>query len=132
MIVSFTTVFAIAASLLAIAAVLGALGLAIARCALREAREARGSAAIATLRIAELESALADVDGRLKLLVADQERAAATPSRPGLREAVALSRHGASVEELVATCRIGQSEAKLIQMLYGSRPPAETTVADLN
>jgi len=57
---------------------------------------------------------------KLESLLADQERAAAAPTRPSLREAVALSRHGASTEELVATCRIGQSEARLIQMLYGA------------
>jgi hypothetical protein len=61
-------------------------------------------------------------------MLADQECAAAAPTRPSLREAVALSRRGASTEELVATCRIGQSEARLIQMLYGaSRPAAEAS-----
>ena len=47
----------------------------------------------------------------------------AVPPRPSLREAVALSRHGATTEELVATCRIGQGEARLIQMLYGESRP---------
>jgi hypothetical protein len=120
MIVSFTTVFAVAAGLL-LAAILGvAAALLIARAALARARLARTSAELSELRTSGLELALAEAVAQLRALAADQERTSALPARPSLREAVALSRHGASAEELVATCRIGQGEARLIQMLHGA------------
>lgn len=130
MIISFTFVFAAAAATLLAALSLAVAALLVSRGAIRAAREARSSAAISALRLAEAETVLAEAGAKLAALLADQERAAAAPTRPSLREAVALSRHGASTEELVATCRIGQSEARLIQMLYGaSRPAAEATCA---
>lgn len=126
MIISFTTVFAIAAG-----ALLGALCLALG--ALWAARRANGRALrtqaavdAAAQHAAQLEATLNAATQQLADLLAERERTAALPTRPSLREAVALSRHGASTEELVSTCRIGQSEARLIQMLYGAaRPVAE-------
>lgn len=120
MIVSFTTVFAIAAGLLLAAVSAAAAALWVARAALARARLARTSAELSELRTSGLELALAETVGQLRALAADQERTSALPARPSLREAVALSRHGASAEELVATCRIGQGEARLIQMLHGA------------
>jgi hypothetical protein len=124
MIISFTTVFAIAAGTLLGAGLLAAAALLVAHAAIRQARAAGSSAALSAQRLAEIEVALNEVTGQLRTLLAENERAAAAPTRPSLREAVALSRHGASTEELVATCRIGQSEARLIQMLYGAARPA--------
>lgn len=120
MILSFTTVFAAAASLLCGALLIAAVALGYARAAHSRARTAAADADVAQLRLAAVEAALADAHAKLGTLLAGQERTTAAPSRPSLREAVALSRHGASVEELVATCRIGQGEARLIQMLYGT------------
>lgn len=125
MIISVTYLFAIAAGLLATALLAGVSGVLIGRRALRHTRELASAAAPACARLAELEAALATTDARLNELLAERERAAAVPTRPSLREAVALSRHGASVEELVSTCRIGQSEARLIQMLYGTNRVAQ-------
>lgn len=134
MIISFTTVFAAAAMMLLVAVSLSGAALLVSRNAVREARDARSAAAISAQRVAEVETVLAAVTAQLQTLLANQERTAAAPTRPSLREAVALSRHGASTEELVATCRIGHSEARLIQMLYGaSRPvPAATCTGDVH
>jgi hypothetical protein len=120
MIISFTTVFAIAAGILLSAVVLSLGALWSARRAKRRALDAQAATADTAARVAELEAALATATGQLAELLAERERTAALPTRPSLREAVALSRHGASTEELVSTCRIGQSEAHLIQMLYGA------------
>jgi hypothetical protein len=126
MIISVTYLFAIAAGTLAGALLLGIGGLLVGRLALGRAREAQAAAELATARLSDIESALAATTGQVQELLAERERAAALPTRPSLREAVALSRHGASTEELVSTCRIGQSEARLIQMLYGTtRAPAQ-------
>lgn len=119
MVISFTFVFAVAASILVSSLSLGIGAVIHGSLARRQARNARQTADTAVLKIAELESALAATNAQLQALVAERERAGAVPSRPSLREAVALSRHGATTEELVATCRIGQGEARLIQMLYG-------------
>jgi len=133
MIISFTTVFIVAAGVLA-AALLTAIGsLLLARGARAEARAARGTAEVAGLRLATVETALAGAEARLQSLLAEQERvAAAPPVRPSLREAVALSRHGAGVDELVATCRIGEGEARLIQMLYGTGKARAERTADVH
>ena len=125
MIISFTSVFAAAAAILAGSLLLAAGAAILGSLARREARAARATAETAALRLAELEAAIAAIATQLQALAAERERAGAVTARPSLREAVALSRHGATTEELVATCRIGLGEARLIQMLYGeSRPVA--------
>lgn len=130
MIVSFTTVFFIAAGTLLSAVLLACAATWIGRTANRRALQAQAVADTATVRIAELEAALGAATAQLQEILAERERTAALPTRPSLREAVALSRHGASTDELVTTCRIGQSEARLIQMLYGtSRAGADTAAA---
>jgi hypothetical protein len=120
MIISITWLSAIAAATLGLAFLTGAVALVLAAHARRGAREARSASAIAALRIDAMEVELARQAGRMDELLAERERSSARPARPSLREAVALSRHGASTEELVNTCRIGHSEARLIQMLYGA------------
>jgi hypothetical protein len=130
MIVSFTTVFFIAAGTLLCAVLLAFAAAWIGRTADRRALQARAVAETATARIGELEAALGAATAQLQEILAERERTAALPTRPSLREAVALSRHGASTDELVTTCRIGQSEARLIQMLYGTaRAGADTAAA---
>lgn len=133
MIISFTTVFLVAASLLAATLLTALGGVLLARSARAEAREARSVAEVAGLRLATVETALAGAEARLQALLDGQERAAAAPPvRPSLREAVALSRHGAGVDELVATCRIGEGEARLIQMLYGPAKHGAERPADVH
>jgi hypothetical protein len=119
MIINFTTVLAVIVTVIASALALGIGAVVLARLAGRQARAARVTAELTALKVADLEAALASTAGQLKALAAERERERAVPTRPSLREAVALSRHGATTEELVATCRIGQGEARLIQMLYG-------------
>ena len=119
MIINFTTVLAVIVTVIASALALGIGAVVLARLAGRQARAARVTAGLTALKVADLEAALASTAGQLKALAAERERERAVPTRPSLREAVALSRHGATTEELVATCRIGQGEARLIQMLYG-------------
>lgn len=102
-----------------------------ARIARRDAREAHGAAITMTQRIDALEQILAERVTQVEAQLAESSHAAHARSRPGLREAVALSRHGASMDELVSTCRIGRSEAHLIQLLYGAprgtaTPPTAT------
>lgn len=132
MIISFTAIFAIAAGTLLAAVLLGLGALWAGRAANRRASLARAAIDEAAVRIARIETALAAVTGQLQELLAERERTAALPTRPSLREAVALSRHGASTDELVSTCRIGQSEARLIQMLYGTSRPGAPAVADVH
>jgi hypothetical protein len=120
MIISFTTVFAVAAGTLLGAVILALAGLWAARLANRRARRVQAGLDAAVAHSAQLEAMLVTATAQLQELLAERERTAALPTRPSLREAVALSRHGASTEELVSTCRIGQSEAHLIQMLYGA------------
>lgn len=100
-----------------------------ARTARRDAREAQGAAARMAQRIDALEQALAGRMAHLEAELAEGSHAIHARSRPGLREAVALSRHGASTEELVSACRIGRSEAQLIQLLYGAARDAATPAA---
>lgn len=120
MIISFNLIMITAAAVLAGSLLLSLTAIGIGWRARRRAASAVAAAGIAGLRAAEAEAALAALAGRLQELQAERERAGAVGARPGLRQAVALSRHGASTDELVTTCRIGQSEARLIQMLYGS------------
>lgn len=88
---------------------------------MRRSTRLEAAVRVAELRLAESEAALAAYDARLAELLAGRERERAIPARPGLRQAVALSRHGASTDELVDTCRIGRNEARLIQMLHGAQ-----------
>ncbi|MFO1356613.1 MAG: DUF2802 domain-containing protein [Gammaproteobacteria bacterium] len=129
MISDFTYLMAATAAALATSLVLAVAALAFGWRAARRSATALAAAQITGMRLADAEAALAACTGRLQDLLAERERATAVPARPGLRQAVALSRHGASTDELVATCRIGQSEARLIQMLYGSTKAAGTAPA---
>lgn len=96
----------------------------------RRSAQAASAIRIVELRLTESEAALAACNARLAELLTERERERAIPARPGLRQAVALSRHGASTDELVDTCRIGQNEARLIQMLYGNQGVPAPDAAD--
>ncbi|CAG0938362.1 hypothetical protein GPROT2_00178 [Gammaproteobacteria bacterium] len=129
MIISFNLLMVTAAAVVAGSLTLSLLALGLGWRATRRSASALTAAGIAQLRAAEAEAALAACAEKLQALQAERERAGAVATRPGLRQAVALSRHGASTEELVAACRIGQSEARLIQMLYGGPKTAAATPA---
>lgn len=132
MIISINWLVAIAAGAFAGTLLLALAGLIAARSARKSAREARVIAELASARLTTAETELAETAMKLADIIAERECTTALPTRPGLREAVALSRHGASTDELVSTCRIGQSEARLIQMLYGtSRAPAKPEIEAL-
>ena len=56
---------------------------------------------------------------RVEQLTARQESQPAVNSRSSLRQAIELSRHGATTRLLIDTCGLSQGEAHLIQTLYG-------------
>lgn len=132
MIISFNLIMITAAAVLAGSLLLSLAAICIGWRARRRAASAQATAGIAELRAAAAEAALAALAGRLQELQAERERAGAIGARPGLRQAVALSRHGASTDELVTACRIGQSEARLIQMLYGSPKAADAAATEVH
>ena len=89
-------------------------------------------------RLQTTELLLADASGEtLKLrqrvddLTARQETVSAGNARSGLRQAIALSKHGATTRQLIDTCALSQGEAHLIQTLYG-RPPGATQPEELH
>lgn len=89
-------------------------------------------------RLQTTELLLADASGEtLKLrqrvdeLTARQEAVSAGNARSGLRQAIALSKHGATTRQLIDTCDLSQGEAHLIQTLYG-RPPGATQPEELH
>lgn len=117
---------------LAIAA-LAAFGLlAHATAWIRAARLRRRVAGLATRleestqRLSVAEMLLADTTGdasmlrqRVDQLTTRHETIASTTARNGFRQAIALSKHGATTRQLIDTCGLSQGEAHLIQTLYG-------------
>lgn len=57
---------------------------------------------------------------QLRQLNKRQELLDASSSRSGFNQAIALTRHGASLDELVDTCGVSRGEARLIQTLHGA------------
>lgn len=89
-------------------------------------------------RLQTTELLLADASGetlqlrqRVDELTARQETVSAGNARSGLRQAIALSKHGATIRQLIDTCDLSQGEAHLIQTLYG-RPPGPTQPDELH
>lgn len=77
-------------------------------------------------RLHTTELLLADSSGetsqlrqRVEELTSRQENITASNNRNGLRQAIALSKHGATTRQLIDTCGLSQGEAHLIQNLYG-------------
>jgi len=92
----------------------------------------------ATARVQTLETLLADVVAeaavlrqRVGELAARQDSLVTGQTRTGLRQAIALSRHGATTRQLIETCSLSQGEAHLIQTLYG-RPAGEPAADGLH
>jgi hypothetical protein len=89
-------------------------------------------------RLQATEAQLADATAetsqlrqRVEQLSSRQESLANGNSRTGLRQAIALSRHGATTRQLVDTCGLSQGEAHLIQTLYG-RPMGDAQPEELH
>lgn len=56
---------------------------------------------------------------RVEQMVMRQENTMSSSARTSLRQAIALSKHGATTRQLIDTCELSQGEAHLIQTLYG-------------
>ncbi len=76
----------------------------------------------AELQLINASSEASQLRQRVDQLNSRQESASGGNSRSGLRQAIALSKHGATTRQLIDTCSLSQGEAHLIQTLYG-RPP---------
>ena len=87
--------------------------------------EAGTRLAAAELLLAATTAELSQARTRLDQLGARQEAATTAGVRSGFRQAIALSRHGATTRQLIDTCGLSQGEAHLIQTLYGRSPGAE-------
>lgn len=85
----------------------------------------------AELMLADATSEATQLRQRVDQLTSRQDSLTAGNSRSGLRQAIALSKHGATTRQLVETCALSQGEAHLIQTLYG-RPPGDGQPEDLH
>ncbi len=83
------------------------------------------------LLLADAASETTNLRQRVDALTSKQESIAAGNSRSTLRQAIALSKHGATTRQLIDTCALSQGEAHLIQNLYG-RPPGDTQPDELH
>lgn len=79
----------------------------------------------AELLLADATSEATQLRQRVDLLTSRQDSLSAGNSRSGLRQAIALSKHGATTRQLVDTCGLSQGEAHLVHTLYGSAPGGE-------
>ncbi len=121
------------ASATSVSAALLALLVAAVTVRLIRARRLAGSGTVLTSRLDTLaervtatELLLADAAAeisalrqRLSDLSSRHEAANTSKARSSLRQAIALSRHGATQRQLIDTCGLSQGEAHLIQNLYG-------------
>lgn len=80
------------------------------------------------LLLADATSEATELRQRVDQLTTRQDSLSAGTARSGLRQAIALSRHGATTRQLVDTCGLSQGEAHLVQTLYGRTPGAEQPV----
>jgi hypothetical protein len=63
---------------------------------------------------------------RVEQLGMRQENTMSNSAKTSLRQAIALSRHGATTQQLIDTCELSQGEAHLIQALYGQAAGTRT------
>lgn len=83
------------------------------------------------LLLADATSEAVQLRQRVDQLASRQDAATGGNTRNGLRQAIALSRHGATARQLVDTCGLSQGEAHLVQTLYG-RAPGQDGPAELH
>ena len=88
---------------------------------------------LATSRAEFAETELAGVANRERALrrQLDQlrlrdNRLGGDRARPGLDQAIALSRAGADDAQLMSSCGLSRGEARLVRVLYGADEPAPT------
>ena len=62
---------------------------------------------------------------RVEQLGVRHENTVSSSAKASLRQAIALSRHGATTRQLIDTCELSQGEAHLIQTLYGQAAGAQ-------
>lgn len=85
----------------------------------------------AELMLANATSEATQLRQRVDQLTSRQDSLTAGNSRSGLRQAIALSKHGATTRQLVDTCGLSQGEAHLVQTLYG-RTQGESGPAEVH
>jgi Protein of unknown function (DUF2802) len=85
----------------------------------------------AELMLADANREASQLRQRVDQLTSRQDSLTTGNSRSGLRQAIALSKHGATTRQLVDTCALSQGEAHLIQTLYG-RPPGSGQPEELH
>ena len=83
------------------------------------------------LLLADATSEAAQLRQRVDQLTSRQDALSAGTARSGLRQAIALSKHGATTRQLVDTCGLSQGEAHLVQTLYG-RTPGESQPGEMH
>lgn len=83
------------------------------------------------LLLADATSEATRLRQRVDQLATRQETFASGNARSGLRQAIALSKHGATTRQLVDTCGLSQGEAHLVQTLYG-RTPGQDGLVDVH
>jgi hypothetical protein len=83
------------------------------------------------LLLADATSEATQLRQRVDQLASRQEALSTGNSRSGLRQAIALSKHGATTRQLIETCALSQGEAHLIQNLYG-RPAGSSQPEELH
>jgi hypothetical protein len=83
------------------------------------------------LLLADATSEASRLKQRVDQLATRQETLATGNTRSGLRQAIALSKHGATTRQLVDTCGLSQGEAHLVQTLYG-RTPGQDGLVDVH
>src|SRR5690606_5419820 len=96
-------------------------------------REAETTLAESAARLAALEQLAADCAGKIGIVgrklgeLGDrQDKIAAVRIQTGLRQAITLSRQGATNRQLVDACGLSQGEAHLVLSLYGRAAEAST------
>jgi hypothetical protein len=121
------TVPVVAVTLAALALLLAGTGLVRRRGRIRalEARSEEAAVRVQTLEVllADLSAEASQLRQRVGELAARQDTLASGQARSGLRQAIALSRHGATTRQLIETCSLSQGEAHLIQTMYGRPAP---------
>ena len=72
------------------------------------------------LRLTQSIESLQLLFNKVDQLAVQQGRQESHPGRSGFKEAIALTRHGATTKQLVSTCGLSQGEARLVQVMYGT------------
>lgn len=81
--------------------------------------ESASRLAAAELLLAEATARISQLQDGLEQTTHRQEAVNTSTARNSLRQAIALSRHGASARELIDACGLSHGEAHLISTLYG-------------